>query len=312
MPRHLLRHALTPYPDPVEIQLPSDTSNQIGVRPASPEYLQMANHPAYKNSTIVSHAASASRLIVTTTSKLSEAMQSGANNFTAKTKPNANPMTFTPTAQARVRKLHNFSKGAADLSAKTVGQVNKHAQNLGAKMARKGERAPKEGKPADYKPGLLNKSMIAFSTIADGVDHSARSLLQSGSVAATTVVGHKYGSEAAQVAQGLTGSIKHVGLVYVDATGVSRRAVIKSVAKGMVIGRVRGGGEVVVDGGDRPVATVMEARDEKGESNYDLPGAAGPTTGELGFGNAAPPAYGSGVGESLGGSAPQGDVKGYR
>lgn len=69
--------------------------------------------------------------------------------------------------------------------------------------------------------------MMAFSTIADGVDYASRNLLASGSSAATQVVGHRYGEDAKNVAGGLVGGVKNVGLVYVDAAGVSRRAVIK-------------------------------------------------------------------------------------
>ena len=215
--------------DPVEIQLPQEgQGNQINVTNASEEYLKMSRHPAYKDSNLVQHAATASRFIVTTSGYLSSAMTSGADNFTTKTKPNPKPMTFSPAAQARVRKLNSVTQGAVNLSAKTVGQVSKHAQNIGATMARRGDSKKRGG---DYKPGLLNKSMMAFSTVADGVDYASRSLLQSGSSAATTVVGHRYGEEARNVAGELAGGVKNVGLVYIDATGVSRRAIIKSVAK---------------------------------------------------------------------------------
>lgn len=213
-------------PDPVEIQLPREgEGNQINVTNASEEYLKMSRHPAYRDSNLVQHAATASRFIVTTSGYLSSAMTSGADNFTAKTKPNPKPMTFSPTAQARVRKLNSVTQGAVNLSAKTVGQVTKHAQNIGATMARRGD------SKKNYKPGLLNKSMMAFSTVADGIDYASRSLLQSGSSAATTMVGHRYGEDARNVAGDLTGGVKNVGLVYIDASGVSRRAIIKSVAK---------------------------------------------------------------------------------
>lgn len=218
---------------PVEILLPQEgEGNQINVTNASEEYLKMAKHPAYKDSTLVQNAAVASRLIVTGSGWLANQMASGADNFTKKTKPNPKPMTFTPTTQARVRKLNGMTQGAVNLSAKTVGQVTKHAQNLGATLARRGDqqkslKRDKEG----YKPGLLNKSMMAFSTIADGVDYASRNLLASGSSAATQVVGHRYGEDAKNVAGGLVGGVKNVGLVYVDAAGVSRRAVIKYVTK---------------------------------------------------------------------------------
>ena len=151
------------------------------------------------------------------------------SNSTKKTKPNPKPMTFTPTTQARVRKLNSVTQGAVGLSAKTVGQVTRHAQNLGATLTRRGEQQKKNHK-ADregYKPGLLNKSMMAFSTIADGVDYASRNLLASGSSAATQVVGHRYGEHAKDVAGSIAGGVRNVGLVYIDAAGVSRRAVIK-------------------------------------------------------------------------------------
>ncbi|KAI9836988.1 MAG: hypothetical protein M1819_000637 [Sarea resinae] len=315
--------------NPVEIQLPAQ-GNDIGVSPASEEYLKLARHPAYKDSRLVSNAAVASRLIVTGSTYLSNALSSGAETFTQKVKPNPEPMTFTPTAQGRVRKLHSLSTSAAGLSAKTVGTLSRHAQNLGASVARKGDRtSTKKGAPGgkddNYKPGILNKSMIAFSTIADGVDHAGRQLLNSGSTAATTVVGHRYGPDAANVAGSLAGGVKNVGLVYIDAAGVSRRAVIKSVAKGMVIGKVRGGGEIVVgagDGGAVP-ASILQGQDQKSTSTtaaeaknaavgtqalpgMGQPGVADPGAGVVGFGNAAPPAYDSGLGEPLGSQGLQG------
>lgn len=212
------------------------------IRPA--DYLKDALDPAYKNSTIVGTAATASRLIVTTSSYISNALQSGADTFTKKTKPSETPLTFDPSTHNRVRQIHTLSSSAAKFSAQAVGQVSKHAQNLGARIAGRSEK--EKGRPAN--PGLLNKSLVAFSTIADGIDYASKSLLASSSIAATTVVGHKYGPEAREVAYGLTGSVKNVGLVYVDASGVSRRAIVKGVAKGMVVGKVRGGGDVVVPG----------------------------------------------------------------
>ena len=232
-------------------------------------------------------------------------------------------MTFTPTTQERIRKLNSFTGGAVGLSAKTVGQVGKYAQNIGASMTRRGEAKQKtakgydkDGKPVDsYKPGLLNKSMIAFSTIADGIDHSARQLLTSGSTAATTMVGHRYGDEARVVAGHLAGGVKNVGLVYVDAVGVSRKAVLKSVAKGMVVGKVPGGGDLVVgagDGGQVP-PELMETKEAKGAiANSAYGQEPKPGQGQVGFGNALPPSYAErNVGEPLGAGALQGQESYY-
>ena len=254
----------------------------------------------------------ASRLIVTTSSHISRTLTSSADTFTKKTKPAAEPMTFTPTTHQRIRKVHTFSEGAVGVSAKTVGQVTKYAQNLGATLARRGEKQPPS---ADYKPGFLNKSMIAFSTIADGIDQAGRNLLSSTSTATTTVVGHKFGPEAGDISKSVTGGFKNVGLVYIDAAGVSRKAVLKSVAKGMVVGKVKGGGDLVVGGGDGGFAAVpsssgnvenwkeREAREGRYTDSEAGSAMSGGNADVVGFGRAAPPpSYHSGVGETIEGS----------
>lgn len=288
--------------DPVEVQVSQD-GKRIEVRPVSEDYLKLARHPAYKDSSIVQNAATASRLIVTGSSYLGNMMASGADNFTQKTKPTNKPLEFNEATHNRVRKINTFTQGAAGVSSKTVGQVTKHAQNFAAGLAgHKKTRAAKgfdaQGRPLEadeYKPGLLNKSLIAFSTIADGIAYSGKTLLTTSGAAASTVVGHRYGEQAGSIAADLAGGVKNVGLVYIDVTGVSRRAVIKSVAKGMVVGKVRGGGEVVVGGGDGGVIPEEDRRrmEGKGDGNEGAP-AYGPTGGEyqpVGFGNGAPPVY---------------------
>lgn len=284
--------------DPVEVQV-SEDGKRIEVRPVSEEYLRMARHPAYKNSSLVQHAATASRLIVRSSSYIGNQMTTRAETFTQTTKPNAKPLEFGPTTQAHVRRINAFTNQTASMSSKTVGRITDIAQNAAASMAgHKKDRARKghdeKGNPLspdEYKPGLLNKSMIAFSTIADGVATSGKQLLTTGGAAASTVVGHKYGDQAGAVAADLAGGVKNVGLVYIDVTGVSRRAVIKSVAKGMVVGKVRGGGEVVVGGGDGGVPPEEEGKQGQSDDKTSY----GPTGGEyrpLGVGDgAAPPRY---------------------
>lgn len=330
MPR-LISLSLDPntVPDPVEITLPEDGSQNISVAPASAKYLEMAMHPAYKNSTLVSKAAVASRLIVTTSGYVSKTLQTQADNFTQKTKPASKPLTFTPTTHARIRKVHTFSEGAAGLSAKTVGQVTKYAQNLGATLAKRGQsqRGTRgigpDGKPIeDYKPGLLNKSMMAFSTIADGIDQAGRNLLASTSTAATTVVSHKYGPEAGAISRSIGGGFKNVGLVYIDAAGVSRRAIVKSVAKGMVVGKVRGGGDLIVGGGDGGRASPVPSATEKPMNWKEREASEGRYTDDasimsggraspevVGYGRAAPPSYATGVGETIEGQRAARDTK---
>ena len=189
--------------------------------------------------------------------------------------------------------------------------------------------------------------MIAFSTIADGIEESGKRLLTSTGAAATTVVGHRYGNDARQIAAEVAGGVKNVGLVYIDVAGVSRKAVIKSVAKGMVVGKVKGGGEVIVGGGDGGVVTPENQNPGSTNSSVSggvaapgmaMAGMAPGTTASLtggspaspapqgqllpdggmygvpvvGYGNLAAPSYdGSGVGEPLGSQTLQGEQKYY-
>ncbi|KAI1123765.1 senescence-associated protein-domain-containing protein [Nemania abortiva] len=240
--------------DPVEITLPTE-GNQLAVVPASAETLEMELHPAYQKSFIVSKAAYASRLIITTSNLVSNAMQSGSDSFTKNTKASSKPLTFDTATHERVRRIGKFSGGVAEMSSKTVGQVTKVAQNLGAILAGKGYKDKNgrrgygpDGQALDgFKPGLLNKSLMAFSTVADGIDHATRSLLNSASSTATTMVTHRWGDEAGELTKHLSGSVKNVGLVYVDVTGVSRKAIIKAVGRGMVVGKVKIGNNQTAD-----------------------------------------------------------------
>lgn len=252
-------------------------------------------HPAYHRSFLVSNAALASRLIVTGSDMAARALRSGATSFARNTKPQK-PITFRPATHERVRRINTFSTGAAGLSSKAVGQIGKVAQSLGAHLARAGGRdgtwsakgfGP-DGRPlADFKPGVLNKSLMAFSTVVDGIEQAGRTLLESTSSAATSMVEHRWGPEAGEVSRSIGRGFKNVGLVYVDATGVSRRAILKSVAKGMVVGRLPGGGEVVVGGGDGGVVTVQEQQkmETQGGSSLDAASyAAGLDDKKLGGG----------------------------
>ncbi|KAL1954003.1 hypothetical protein VTO42DRAFT_1858 [Malbranchea cinnamomea] len=270
---------------PVAVQLPEEGGlNQISVSNVTPEYLQTALHPAYAKSSLVQSSATASRLLITTSATIGNALLSGADAFTRKTKASPKPMTFTPATQERIRKIHSITSSAAGISAKTVHHISKYAQNFGAQIAGKSDKEPKldkNGNPKVSKPGILNKSLIALSTLGDGIDESARTLLRSGAMAATTIVNHRYGPEAGNMTAELAGGFKNVGLVYIDAAGVSRRAILKSVAKGMIVGRMKDGKQLVVGGGDG------------GQVTPDIAGHGKP--GSPALGTSANSSYGTGL-----------------
>lgn len=282
----------------------------------------MSRHPAYQKSTIVQTSAMASRLIVTGSTKIANALLTRADTFTQTTKPNPKPITFSPAAHDRIRKINYISSSALGLSSKTVGQIERVAQNLGATLSRrKGIEASsgrQGGEPsADFKPGVMNKTLIAFNTLMDGLEQGARTLLNTGGDAVHTVVEHRYGPDMGAVARNLGGGFRNVGLVYVDATGVSRRAILKSVAKGMVVGRMHDGQQVVVGGGDGGQVPPNVAGSSSGKSEYGYYGGNGLNPNQPSSSSSRdpvvrrpsptptpPPPYGAPGTYSLGGSQP--------
>lgn len=215
-------------------------------------------------------------------------------------------MEFSPTTHERARKINKFTVEAADMSTKTIGKMSQGVQNFTASVTGHKDRPhrgyDKDGRPLstdEYKPGLLNRSLIAFTTITDGLATSGKALLTTSGAAATSMVSHRWGEQAGSLAGNLGGGVTNVGLVYIDVMGVSRKAVLKSVAKGMVIGKVRGGGQVIVgegDGGDIPNDVRTEA--EKMSGGLGASGSSTRTSSQQslraerdGHGSAAPPRY---------------------
>lgn len=237
------------------------------MQPASQEYVEKMMHPAYKKSFLVSNASRASRLIVTSSDLIAKGLQGGADTFQQKTLPNETPVSFSPTTQAHIRRINTFSTKAAGISAATVQHVSNYAQNIGAGLARKegggGKGYDKDGNVIEsYKPGLLNRSFMAFSTVADGVEQAGRNLLGGTTTSVSQIVEHKWGSEAGEASRNIGGGFKNVGLVYIDVTGVSRKAILKSVAKGMVVGQVADGRKVIVGGGDGGTVPGADGRND--------------------------------------------------
>ncbi|KAL1899997.1 hypothetical protein Cpir12675_001102 [Ceratocystis pirilliformis] len=242
--------------EPVEISFPAKGGHSISVAPTTLDYCERDFHPAYNKSSIVGGAKMASRLVVTTSDFLTQTMQNQAESYIKKTEPTSAPVSFEPSTHERVRKINNISSKAAQVSSTTVGHIGKMAHSFGTNFGRKkdgsGRGYDANGNAIEsYKPGMLNKSLIAFNTVADGIDYAAKNLLVGTSNSVTSIVDHRWGTEAGNVSRNVGSGFKNVALVYIDVTGVSRKAILKRVVKGMVVGKVaKGGGNIVVGGED--------------------------------------------------------------
>ena len=245
----------------MEISISADGA-RVDVRNISEDYLRASQDPRYADSALVQNAAKASRLIVASSSKFGNFITSGAEKYTQNTKPANKPVTFSPAAQETARQVHAVTKMGAQFTTKSVEKLAGFTQNMVANllemsddededdevrdksagtMVRRGEQGQqkKPAKSALPMPAWVGEGVAALSTVMEGLATGTKTVLSDSGDAATTALSHKYGQEAGQMAASLGGGLRNVGLVYVDITGIPRKAVIRSLAKGVIVGRVK-------------------------------------------------------------------------
>ena len=93
--------------------------------------------------------------------------------------------------------------------------------------------------------GVLNRSLIAFNVVLDGVTNSAERLIKDGGEASGRVIEHRYGSEAKVISGNVASVGRSAFVVYKDINGVRRKALLK-VATGTIKARAPDGGEVIL------------------------------------------------------------------
>ena len=234
--------------DPVLIDISSDPSTEKNTLTVSPVTTDYRNQ-----SSLVYAADKISSGIMFSSNAISKGINFSADWYMKRHPTSDLPVTFQPSTLERVRKIHQLSNSAVVMSAKATGFLASAAHSLGSGIRHKLGSEDKPGK----KPSFLNKSLIAFETIADSIDTSTKQLLGTTSNAATNIVRHKYGDQAADISHGLGSTVRNVGLVYVDARGVTRKALIKGAAKGMLFKtKVGNGNEVILGGGPIDTSTT--------------------------------------------------------
>jgi len=97
-------------------------------------------------------------------------------------------------------------------------------------------------------PHLLNRILVSTDLLLTALEQSAHTLVTGTTNAASMAAGHKYGHEAGNATRMVGESVRNVGIVYVDARGVGRRALIRRAGKRMIKAKV--GGKDVVFGAE--------------------------------------------------------------
>lgn len=110
----------------------------------------------------------------------------------------------------------------------------KEAQQQSTSMVAAGDQPKK-------KQGLLSRVVLASEVVLTSLEATAHDVLNSGTVAASSAAGHKFGKDAGELTALIGGSVKNVAVVYIDVAGTGRKAILKSTAKGIIKTRLQSG-----------------------------------------------------------------------
>jgi hypothetical protein len=191
------------------------------------------------------------------------------------------------------------------------------------------------GTSTPKKRPLLNRLLLAGEVVLTSLEATAHNLIDSGTSAASSAAGHKFGPEAGHATHLIGGSVRNVAVVYIDARGIGRKALLKGTAKGFVKARLKSGETVQLQGGDTAVAVPVDGQgkvivqveqgeaERKGEDTVIVgmpqvggqggPVSAGPISTSAGFGGAGSAGYGRDQGTRSGyTSAPTSAAPGAR
>ncbi|CAE7100416.1 unnamed protein product [Rhizoctonia solani] len=233
--------------DPVVVEIP-ERGEQVYVHNISPD----------EQDWLLRSAGYISRGILYATDLATKGMAAAAQRYVSNSSPTTQPIVFSETTNSNMRRVHNISGQAVNVTAKTTGMIHKMIDMGIDRVAGTGKNkqadrsAPGAPPPPPRPPRLLNRILISTDLLLTTLEQSATQLVSHGTEAASKVAGHRYGPEAGAHTKHFGETVRNVGVVYIDARGVGRRALIKRAGKRIIKGRLGSGKEVML--GDEQTA----------------------------------------------------------
>ncbi|KAK4706130.1 spartin, partial [Phenoliferia sp. Uapishka_3] len=241
----------TESPDAVVVEYTDSKDGIITIRPAASAWTPTENP---SGSSIISFADFISKGIVVGSEALGRGMHYGASKVVEKSKPTQNPAVFSERTKNYIGQGHKVTSRAVRISGQTVEIVGDFAAKFGDTFGKTlGIQTTSSGKQPTGIRGLVNHSLVAIDTLAGSIGTGGRTLIDAGSASSASIVGHRYGPEAQKISLQVGGSVKHAALVYIDARGVTRKALLKSVGKHAIRAKLVDGREVVLEQDSPPL-----------------------------------------------------------
>ncbi|KAF5095534.1 hypothetical protein D0Z00_003109 [Geotrichum galactomycetum] len=234
---------------PVEVVINQEKHEAI-VRPAEnpndqPSQVILEFDP---NDKILATGAGLSRFLIYTSNVVSSGMESTADWWVKNRPASEKPLVFKDTTKRNLQIASKYTGTGAYYTHKAVKTVSGAASSLGQRLmsSKKDPRDPNKG------PGLFSRSLIAFSTVMDGIDTSTQTVIQGATSSSTRMIGHSYGKEAESLSADFGRSLKNCTMIYVDARGISRKAIVKGFGMGAIKGAFGKGDVVLKEKGSTP------------------------------------------------------------
>lgn len=221
---------------PVDVIIDTET-DQVKVEPHTVVEYE-------KDDYILSSASSLSNGLIFVSNKVSSGLESVANWWVENRPASDKPLVFSESTKKNVERLSNVTATGASYSRRAVIAVSDAAASLANRLMSndkpEGSEPPEKNADAPIKApdGLLNRSLIAFSTVMDGLDTATQNFLQGASSTSTRVIGHSYGPEAEALAEKFSRTVTNCTVVYIDTRGIYRKAIIKGLGKSLFNGVV--------------------------------------------------------------------------
>jgi hypothetical protein len=151
----------------------------------------------------------------------------------------------------RIEQVNALSVKAAAVSGVASSVIKKWAGKAGESLA---SAHASQKKDTGKDNGKWHKTAKNVTQLVDEVsttlEHSFVDVVDKASVHGSAVVSQMYGTEAGEASVGAFGILKNSTIVYVDMTGVTRKAIVTGVAKGALKYKLKDGRRVSVTQND--------------------------------------------------------------
>jgi hypothetical protein len=154
--------------------------------------------------------------------------------------------TISPQTIQRIQKFQEVSSRAVKISNIAAGTVKSIAGKIGESIAHvTGDKSEKGSK--GWK--LTRNAALALDEIGNSFDRAMIQVVDDSKVASSKYIGHKYGPDAVTVSDSVLNIVRNATLVYIDVSGVSRKAIVKGIGKGAIKYKLKDGSKVTVTEG---------------------------------------------------------------